>query len=59
MEAKFIKCKNVIVNSNDILSIKTSNQRLVIECTNKTHAVYFSSDYEAEEELNRIYNILK
>lgn len=59
MKAKFIKCKNVIVNSNDILSIKTSNQRLVIECTNKTNAVYFSSEFYAEEELNRIHNIIK
>lgn len=59
MEAKFVKCKNVIVNVNDILSIRACNQLLTIECTNKTHSIYFASDSEAEGELNRIYNIIK
>jgi hypothetical protein len=59
MEAKFVKCKNVIVNANDVLSIKMRNQCLIIECTNNTHNVYFASEPEAAEELNRIYSILK
>ena len=59
MEAKFVKCKNVIVNVNDILSIRACNQCLIIECTNKMHNIYFACDYEVEEELNRIYNIIK
>ena len=59
MEAKFVKCKNVIVNVNDILSIRACNQLLTIECTNKIHSIYFASDSEAEGELNRIYNIIK
>ena len=59
VEAKFIKCKNIVVNVNDILSIDVHEQELIIECTNKTRRVYFASDSEAEEELNRIYNIIK
>lgn len=59
MEAKFIKCKNVIVNVNDVLSITMRNQCLIIECTNNTRNVYFASEQEAAEELNRIYGILK
>lgn len=58
MEAKFIKCENVIVNVNDISSIRTCGQRLIIECTNNTHDVYFSSERWAEEELSRIFSIL-
>jgi hypothetical protein len=59
MEAKFVKCENLIVNANDILLIRTHESRLIIECTNKTHVIYFSSCREAKDELNRIYNILK
>ena len=59
MEAKFIKCKNVVINVNDILSIDVHEQELIIECTNKTHSIYFASDSEAEGELNRIYNIIR
>lgn len=58
MEAKFIKCDTVIVNVNDILSIRTCGQRLTIECTNNTHDIYFSSEHGAEEELSRIFSIL-
>ena len=59
MEAKFVKCQNIIVNVNDILSIRACNQRLIIECTNKIHNIYFASESAVEEELNRIYNIIK
>lgn len=59
MEAKFIKSQDTIVNVNDILSIYVHDQELIIECTNKTHSIYFASDSEAEGELNRIYNIIK
>ena len=59
MEAKFIKIKNLIINSNTISSIRSHGQSLIIECANKTHNIYFTSDHEVEEELNRIYNILK
>ena len=59
MEAKFVKCKNVVVNVNDILSIYVHDQDLIIECTNKTHNIYFASEHEAESECNRIYNIIK
>lgn len=58
METKFVKCKNVIVNANDILSIRTHEQRLIIECTNKTYDISFESSHYAEDELNRIYAIL-
>lgn len=59
MEPKFIKCDNLILNASDILSIRTHESRLIIECTNKTHVIYFTSYCEARDELNRIYSILK
>ena len=59
MEAKFIKCENLILNANDILSIRTHESRLIIECTTKTHIIYFTSYREAKDELNKIYSILK
>lgn len=59
MEAKFIKCQNVVVNANDILSITTHDQDLYITCKNKIHRIYFSSEHAAQEELNRIYNLIK
>lgn len=59
MEAKFIKIQDIIVNTNDILSVYRHGQSMIIECKNETHDVYFSSELYAEEELNRIYNILK
>ena len=59
MEAKFIKIQDVIVNTKDILSAYTHGQSLIIECKNYTHDIYFSSEFYAAEELNRIYNIIK
>jgi hypothetical protein len=59
METKFIKIRNLIINANTISSIKIHAQSLIIECTNNTHSIYFTSDHEVEEELDRIYNILK
>lgn len=59
MEAKFIKSQDTIVNVNDILSIYTHGQSVIIECTNYNHEIYFSSEQAAQEELNRIYNIIK
>lgn len=59
MEAKFVKISNLIVNVNDILSIRTHGQSLLIECTNTTHRIYFASEVSVDEELNRIYNIIK
>lgn len=59
MKAKFIKSQDAIVNINDILSIYTHGQSVIIECTNYTHDIYFSSEQAAQEELNRIYSLLK
>lgn len=59
MKAKFIKIQDIIVNTNDILSVYTHGQSVIIECTNNEHDIYFSSEREAEEEIRRIYNILK
>lgn len=59
METKFVKCENLILNANDILSVRIHEQRLIIECTTKTHVIYFTSYCEAKDELNRIYSILK
>lgn len=59
MNAKFIKIQDTIVNVNDILSIYRHEQSMIIECTNNEHDIYFSSEREAEEEIHRIYNILK
>ena len=59
MEAKFIKSQDTIVNVNDILSIYVHGQSVIIECTNYNHEIYFSSEQAAQEELNRIYNIIK
>lgn len=59
METKFIKIQDLIINTNDILSVYTHGQSLIIECKNDTHDIYFSSEFYAAEELNRIYNILK
>ena len=58
MESKFIKIKDVIVNTNDILSVYTHGQSVIIECKNDTYDVYFSSEFYAEQELNRINAIL-
>ena len=49
MKAKFIKIQDIIVNTNDILSVYTHGQSLIIECKNDTHDVYFSSEFYAEE----------
>ena len=54
----FIKCKGVIVNTNDIKSITAHSQYIFIKCANNEHRIYFSSENEAENELNRIYEIL-
>lgn len=59
MGAKFIKIQDIIVNTKDILSVYTHGQSLIIECKNCTHDVYFSSEFYAAEEMNRICNILK
>lgn len=59
METKFIKIRNLIINVNTIESIRTHGQYLLIECTNNTHNIYFTSEFEVEEELSRIYSILK
>ena len=59
MKAKFIKIQDIIVNTNDILSVYTHGQSVIIECKNDTYDVYFSSEFYAEEELNRIHNIIK
>lgn len=59
MKAKFIKSQDTIVNVNDILSIYTHGQSVIIECTNDEHDIYFSSEQAAQEEVNRIYSILK
>lgn len=59
METKFIKSQDTIVNVNDILSIYTHGQSVIIKCTDDEHEIYFSSEQEAQEEVNRIYNILK
>ena len=54
----FIKCKGVIVNTNDIKSITACGQHIFIECSNNEHRIYFSSENEVKNELNRIYEIL-
>ena len=59
MKTKFIKSQDTIVNINDILSVYTHGQSVIIECTNYNHEIYFSSERAAAEELNRIYNIIK
>lgn len=59
MKAKFIKSQDTIVNVNDILSIYTHGQSVIIECANYTHDIYFSSEEAAQEELNRIYSLIK
>ena len=59
MKAKFIKIQDIIVNTDDILSVYTHGQSVIIECKNDVHDVYFSSEFYAEQELNRIYSILK
>lgn len=59
MKTKFIKSQDTIVNVNDILSVYTHGQSVIIECTNYNHEIYFSSEQAAAEELNRIYNIIK
>ena len=59
MKAKFIKIQDIIVNTNDILSVYTHGQSVIIECKNDVYDVYFSSEFYAEQELNRIYSILK
>lgn len=59
MKTKFIKIQDTIVNVNDILSIHRHGQLMIIECTNNEHNIYFSSEQAAQEEVNRIYSILK
>jgi hypothetical protein len=59
MSAKFIKCQDVIVNTNDIKSISAHGQRLTIKCTDEDYNIYFSTAAGVEDELNRIYSILK
>lgn len=57
----FIKCKGVIVNTNDIKSVTAHGQYIFIECAINEYRIYFSSENEAKEvknELNRIYKIL-
>jgi hypothetical protein len=58
MKAKFIKIQDTIVNTNDILSIYRHGQSVIIECKNDIHDIYFSSEFYAEQELNRIYAVL-
>lgn len=58
METKFVKCENLILNASDILSIRTHERRLIIECNSKTHVIYFASCRAASDELNRIYAVL-
>lgn len=58
-KTKFIKSQDTIVNVNDILSVYTHGQSVMIECTNYTHDIYFASEQAAEEELNRIYSLIK
>lgn len=55
----FIKCGSVIVNTNDIKSITGCGQYIFIECANNEHRIYFSSENEVQNELDRIYKILK
>lgn len=59
MSAKFIKCQDVIVNTNDIKSVSTHGQRLTIKCTDEDYNIYFATEAGAEDELNRIFGILK
>lgn len=59
MDAKFIKCQNTIINVNDILSITTHEQYLRIVCKYNVHNIYFQSEQEAQEELDRIYKLIK
>lgn len=59
MGAKFIKCQDVIVNTNDIKSVSAHGQRLTIKCTDEEYNIYFASEACANDELNRIYSILK
>ena len=59
MGAKFIKCQNVIVNTNDIKSVSAHGQRLTIKCIDEDYNIYFASEAGVEDELNRIYGILK
>ena len=54
----FIKCKDVIVNTNDIKSVTAHGQHIFIECANNEYRIYFSSENEVKNELNRIYEIL-
>ena len=59
MSAKFIKCQDVIVNTNDIKSVSVNGQYLTIKCTDEDYDIYFSTEAYAIDELNRIYCILK
>jgi hypothetical protein len=59
MSAKFIKCQDVIVNTNDIKSVSVNGQYLTIKCTDEDYDIYFSTEAYAMDELNRIYSILK
>ena len=59
MGARFIKCQDVIVNTNDIKSVAVDGQYLTIKCTDEDYDIYFASEAYAIDELNRIYGILK
>lgn len=54
----FIGSKGIIVNTNDIKSVTAHGQYIIIECANKEYRIYFNSENEAKNELNRIYEIL-
>lgn len=54
----FIGSKGIIVNTNDIKSVTAHGQYIFIECENKEYRIYFNSENEAKNELNRIYTIL-
>lgn len=46
------------MNTNDIKSVTAHGQYIFIECANNEHRIYFNSENEAKNELNRIYEIL-
>lgn len=54
----FIKCKGLIVNTNDIKSVTAHGPYIFIECANNKYRIYCGYENEAKNELNRIYEIL-
>lgn len=59
MKAKFIKIQDTIINVNDIRYIYRHDQSVIIECVNDEHDIEFYSEQAAQDEVNRIYSILK